>query len=124
MAKNKKKTISKNYWIVYSSKGKEIKHLSWKEVAKEKTASNFYWDEELPAKRYLRYLECKNNGLIYEMEEEEKNTVVVATRSKKKSKIKSDKNNSKGVDDLMDSMLSTTSTTTGTKTRTRRKKSK
>ena len=63
------KAYSKKYWIIYKDNKKVVKLLTWKEQANEKVVSSFYWDEEIPAKRYLHYLECKLNGTAYEMEE-------------------------------------------------------
>ena len=62
------KTISREYRIIYDKDGKKVvRHLSHKESTKEKVASSFYWEEKIQALRYLKYMECKENGTSYEM---------------------------------------------------------
>lgn len=60
----------KKYWIIYEDNKKVVRLLTFKEKDKAKLVSNFFWDEEIQAKRYLHYLESKLNGLVYEMLEE------------------------------------------------------
>ena len=62
------KIVSRKYRIIYDKDGKKaVKYLSYKESTKEKVASSFFWEEEIQALRYLKYMDCKVNGTSYEM---------------------------------------------------------